>query len=123
MAKQILSDLIKQGKVVRPWLGISAQDLTPEMMEHFRLKEKEGVLVGQVHPGTGAEKAGLASGDIIKSVDDKPIRGMNELVREIQKKKVGQKLKLSIVRKVATGKAVEGTTNTLALYKRVLEGK
>ena len=98
MAKQILSDLIKQGKVVRPWLGISAQDLTPEMMEHFQLKEKEGVLVGQVHPGTGAEKAGLASGDIIKSVDDKPIRSMSELVREIQKKRVGQKLKLSIVR-------------------------
>ena len=98
MAKQILNDLIKQGKVVRPWLGISAQDLTPEMMDHFQLKEKEGVLIGQVHPGTGAEKAGLSSGDIIKSVDDKPIRSMNELVREIQKKRVGQKLKLSLVR-------------------------
>jgi serine protease Do len=98
MAKQILNDLIKQGKVVRPWLGISAQDLTPEMMEHFKVKEKDGVLVGQVYPGTGAEKAGLASGDIIKSVDDKPIKNVNELVREILKKKVGQKVKLNIFR-------------------------
>jgi serine protease Do len=98
MAKQILNDLIKYGKFVRPWLGISAQDLTPEMMEYFKVKEKEGVLVGQVYPGTGAEKAGLASGDIIKSVDDKPVKTVNELVKEIQKKKVGQKLKLNIIR-------------------------
>jgi Do/DeqQ family serine protease len=99
MAKQIWNDLIKYGKFVRPWLGISAQDLTPEMMEYFKVKEKEGVLVGQVYPGTGAEKAGLASGDIIKSVDDKAVKNVNELVKEIQSnKKVGQKVRLSIIR-------------------------
>jgi serine protease Do len=98
MAKQILDDLIKYGKFVRPWLGISAQDLTPEMMEYFKVKEKEGVLVGQVYPGTGAEKAGLSSGDIIKSVDEKPVKNVNELVKEVQRKKVGQKLKLRIIR-------------------------
>jgi len=98
MAKQILNDLIKQGKVVRPWLGISVQDLTPEMADQFQVKEKEGVLVAQVHQGTGAEKAGLASGDIIKSVDDKAIKNTNELIKEIQKKKVGQKVKLNVVR-------------------------
>ncbi len=112
MAKQILSDLIKQGKVVRPWLGISAQDLTPEMMEHFQVKEKEGVLVGQVHPGTGAEKAGLASGDIIKSVDDRAVKSVSELVREIQKKKVGQKIKLSIVRE-GKGMTLDVTTTSM----------
>ena len=98
MAKQILNDLIKQGKVVRPWLGISVQDLTPEMAEQFQVKEKEGVLVAQTHPGTGAEKAGLTSGDIIKALDDKAIKNVNELIKEIQKKKVGQKVKLSVVR-------------------------
>ena len=97
-AKQILNDLIKQGKVVRPWLGISVQDLTPEMAEQFQVKEKEGVLVAQIHQGTGAEKAGLVSGDIIKSVDDKAIKNTNELIKEIQKKKVGQKVKLNVVR-------------------------
>lgn len=98
MAKQILSDLINQGKVVRPWLGISVQDLTPEMAEQFQVKEKEGVLIAQVHPNTGAEKAGLTSGDIIKSVDDKMIKNVNELIKEIQKKKVGQKVKLNLIR-------------------------
>ncbi|MCJ7749306.1 MAG: DegQ family serine endoprotease [Desulfobacterales bacterium] len=112
MAKQILNDLIKQGKVVRPWLGISVQDLTPEMMEHFKVKEKEGVLVGQVYPGTGAEKAGLASGDIIKSVEDKAIKNVNELVKEIQKKKVGQKVKLNIIRD-GKGMTIEVTTTSM----------
>jgi serine protease Do len=112
MAKQILNDLIKEGKVVRPWLGISAQDLTPEMVEHFKVKEKEGVLVGQVYPGTGAEKAGLLSGDIIKSVDEKAVKNVTELVKEIQKKKVGQKVKLSLIR---DGKAmtIEVTTTSM----------
>jgi Do/DeqQ family serine protease len=98
MAKQILNDLIKQGKVVRPWLGISVQDLTSEIAEQFQVKEKEGVIVAQVHPGTGADKAGLTSGDIIKSVDDKAIKNTNELIKEIQKKKVGNKTKLNVVR-------------------------
>jgi serine protease Do len=112
MVKQILNDLIKQGKVVRPWLGISAQDLTPEMMEHFQVKEKEGVLVGQIYPGTGAEKAGLNSGDIIKSVDDKTVKSVQELVREIQKKKVGQKVKLNIIRD-GKGTVIEVTTTAM----------
>lgn len=114
-AKQILNDLIKQGKVVRPWLGISAQDLSPEMIEHFQVKEKEGVLVAQVHPGTGAEKAGLASGDIIKSVDDRPIKNVNELVKEIQKKKVGQKVKLNLIRE---GKAMTLEVTTASMPDR-----
>jgi serine protease Do len=112
MAKQILNDLIKQGKVVRPWLGISVQDLTPEMAEQFQVKEKEGVIVAQVHQGTGAEKAGLASGDIIKSVDEKVIKNTNELVKEIQKKKVGQKVKLSVVRDGKT-MTIEITTTSM----------
>jgi Do/DeqQ family serine protease len=115
MAKQILNDLIKQGKVVRPWLGISVQDLTSEMAEQFQVKEKEGVLIAQVHQGTGAEKAGLASGDIIKSVDDKPIKNTSELIKEIQKKRVGQKLKLSVVR---DGKTLTMEVTTSAMPDR-----
>lgn len=115
MAKQILNDLIKTGKVVRPWLGISVQDLTPEMMEHFKVKEKEGVLIGQVYSGTGAEKAGLISGDIIKAVDDKPVKNVSELIKEIQRKKVGQKVKLSIIR---DGKSLSIEVTTTAMPEK-----
>ena len=115
MAKQILNDLIKTGKVVRPWLGINVQDLTPEIAEHFKLKEKEGTLVGQVYQGTDAEKAGLASGDIIISVDDKPIKNVGELVKEIQKRKVGQKVKLNIIRE---GKPLTIEVTTAAMPEK-----
>ena len=120
MAKQILNDLIKQGKVIRPWLGVSVQDLTPEMMEHFKVYEKEGVLVGQVYPDTGAEKAGMVSGDIIKSVDDKPVKNVNELVKEILKKKVGQKAKVDIIR---DGKEMTLEVTTSAQPDRLELGK
>jgi Do/DeqQ family serine protease len=120
MAKQILNDLIKTGKVVRPWLGISVQDLTPELMEHFRVKEKEGVLVGQVYQGTDAKKAGLAPGDIIKSVDDKPIKNVGELVKEIQKKKVGQKVKLSVIRE---GKSLTVEVTTAPMPEKAELGR
>jgi Do/DeqQ family serine protease len=115
MAKQILNDLIKTGKVVRPWLGISVQDLTPEIAEHFKAKEKEGVLVGQVYQGTDAGKAGLASGDIIISVDDKPIKNVGELVKEIQKRKVGQKVRLNIIRE---GKPLTVEVTTAAMPEK-----
>jgi Do/DeqQ family serine protease len=115
MAKQILNELIKTGKVVRPWLGINVQDLTPEIAEHFKLKEKEGTLVGQVYQGTDAEKAGLASGDIIISVDDKPIKNVGELVKEIQKRKVGQKVKLNIIRE---GKPLTIEVTTAAMPEK-----
>jgi serine protease Do len=115
MAKQILNDLIKEGRVVRPWLGISAQDLTPEMVEHFKAKDKEGVLIGQIYPGTGAEKAGLLPGDIIKSVDDKAVKSVSELVKEIQKKKIDQKVKLSLLR---DGKAMTIEVTTTAMPEK-----
>jgi S1-C subfamily serine protease len=115
MAKQILNDLIKTGKVVRPWLGISVQDLTPEIAQHFKAKEKEGVLVGQVYQGTDAEKVGLASGDIIISVDDKPVKNVGELVKEIQKRKVGEKVKLNIIRE---GKPLTVEVTTAAMPEK-----
>ena len=79
------------------------------------MKEKDGVLVGQVHAGTGAEKAGLSSGDIIKSVDDKTIKNVNELVKEILRKKVGQKVKLSIIR---DGKPMNIEVTTTAMPEK-----
>ena len=115
MAKQILADLIKEGKVVRPWLGIRVQDLTADMAEQFQVKDREGVLISQVEPGTGAEKAGLTSGDIIKSVDDKAVKNASELIKEIQKRKVGQKVRLGLIR---DGKEMTVEVNLTAMPEK-----
>jgi len=98
LAKTIMMELIKQGKVVRPWVGIGLQDLTPELMKSFNIEEKEGALISQVFEGSPAEKAGLKVGDIVVEIDGKKIKNGQDLVREVLKKKVGQKIELDAIR-------------------------
>ncbi len=98
LAKTIMMELIKQGKVVRPWVGIGLQDLTPELMKSFNIEEKEGALISQVFEGSPAEKAGLKVGDIVVEIDGKKIKNSQDVVREVLKKKVGQKIELDVIR-------------------------
>jgi serine protease Do len=99
LAKKIMTELIETGKVTRPWLGIGLQDLTAELKKSFKLKEEQtGALVGQVYPESPAEKAGLKPGDIIVEVDGVKTKEGQDVVREVLKKKVGQKIQLTIIR-------------------------
>ena len=98
LAKTIMKALIDQGKVVRPWVGIGLQDLTPELLASFKLKEKEGALIGQVYEGSPAEKAGIKVGDILLEVDGVRITNSQDVVREVLKKQVGQKVKMGLIR-------------------------
>ena len=104
LAKSIMAELIKTGKVIRPWVGIGFQDLTQELMKSFNLKEKEGALISQVYEGSPAEKAGLKAGDIIVQIDGKKIKDSQDVVREVLKRQIGQKILLEVIRE---GKRVE----------------
>jgi len=73
MVKSIMESLIKKGKVVRGWLGVSIQKVTPELAKQFDLKDEVGALVGDVVEDGPAEKAGLQRGDIILEYDGKKI--------------------------------------------------
>ena len=73
MVKSIMESLIKRGKVVRGWLGVSIQKVTPELAKQFDLKDEIGALVGDVVENGPAEKAGLLRGDIIVEYDGKRI--------------------------------------------------
>jgi len=68
-----MDSLIKKGKVVRGWLGVSIQKITPELAKQFNLKEESGALVGDVTENSPAEKAGLKRGDVITEYDGKKI--------------------------------------------------
>ena len=98
LAKTIMTALIDQGKVVRPWVGIGLQDLTPELITSFKLEEKGGALIGQVYEGSPAEKAGIKVGDILIEIDGVGINNSQEVVREVLKKQVGQKVKMGLIR-------------------------
>ena len=96
--QEVLNDLIHKGKVSRPWLGVSIQDMTPELAKYFDIDVKEGVVVGYVASGSPAEKAGLAQGDIIMEIDKQKVKTSEELVDIISKSKVGDRHQLLMMR-------------------------
>ncbi len=100
MARQIMEDLIYEGKVSRGWLGIAIQDLDPATREAFNLEtEIKGVLIGDVFKGQPAEKAGFKRGDIITSVNHKPVLNSNQLRNVIASIHPGEKVPIEIIRK------------------------
>lgn len=98
MAKNIVTQLKKSGKVVRGWLGVIVQQLTPELAQSLGLKNDSGALVSDIAPDGPAEKAGLKRGDVIVAVNDKQIKEMPELPKIIANYKPGTKVNLAIIR-------------------------
>ncbi|MDR1311248.1 MAG: trypsin-like peptidase domain-containing protein [Burkholderiaceae bacterium] len=98
MVKTIMEALINKGKVVRGWLGVEVRDVTPEIASKLNLNRKDGVIIGAIVKNGPADKAGLKPGDILLSVDDKPIRSMKEMFALIASLQPGQKAGVSILR-------------------------
>jgi len=98
LAKDILPQLKERGSVTRGWLGVSIQEITPELAKAFKLDVKEGALVAQVTPGSPADKAGLQRGDVILGVDGKAIPKPRDLSRLIAGTPVGSTVKLDVLR-------------------------
>ncbi len=98
MAKRVADDLIRFGKVQRPWLGVGIQDLDPEKAKHFNMPAKVGVLVSQIYKGSPAESAGLERGDVVKSVDGISVSSVRDLQQKILLKKIGDTVRLDFVR-------------------------
>ena len=78
MAKDLLPQL-KKGRVVRGWLGVMIQKVTPDLKEKLKLKSEKGALVANVTPDSPADKAGIKRGDVIISFDGKEITKMKDL--------------------------------------------
>jgi serine protease Do len=118
LARTIMLELIKTGKVIRPWVGIGLQDITPDLMKFFNLKEKEGALISQVYSGSPAEKVGLKIGDVVTEVDGVKVKNSQDVVREVLKKKVGQKVNFVILRE---GKRLEISVTTAQMPEKIGE--
>jgi serine protease Do len=83
LARQVMTELVKNGKVVRAYMGIMLQDLTPQIAKAFGTSDTHGALVGDVTTGSPAERAGLQKGDIIRMVDGRPVDSGNQLRNRI----------------------------------------
>ena len=98
MAKEILNDLKKKGRVTRGWLGISVQDISEDIADNLKIKDREGALVGDVMKGDPAEKAGMKTGDIITEIDGKRVKDTHELLRMVAMIPVGKKIEIRALR-------------------------
>ncbi|MBI5893900.1 MAG: DegQ family serine endoprotease [Deltaproteobacteria bacterium] len=98
MAKEILIQLKEKGRVTRGWIGVTIQDVTPELAQSFGLKEKQGALVSSVSKGDPADKAGIKSGDIIIEFDNKEIKEVNDLPKTVAATLPGKTVKIKIMR-------------------------
>jgi serine protease Do len=98
MAVHIAHALIAHGKVERGWLGVSIQDLTPELAKKFGLSAPKGALVADVVKGGPAERAGVKRGDVVLSYQGKSVPDSGTLRNAVADTPVGEAAKLTVWR-------------------------
>jgi serine protease Do len=102
LARTVMDEILKNGKVTRAYLGILPQDVTPAIAKAFGVKEFTGALVGQVTADSPAQKSGLQNGDIILELNGKPVADANELRMNISMMAPGTSVNLKVMRNGAT---------------------
>jgi len=98
MVSLVMQQLIDYGEVRRGVLGVKVQDVTAELAEAFSLEQKQGVVVSQVIKGSAAEKAGIKAGDVVLSVDGKPVLRASDLRNRVGLSTAGEKVVLEVLR-------------------------
>ncbi|MCB1663403.1 MAG: Do family serine endopeptidase [Pseudomonadales bacterium] len=98
LVEQIMLEIIEHGSVIRGWLGIEVQQLTPALASSFGLEKAFGVLVAGVHRNGPAHQAGLQPGDILLEVDQQPVLNGRAVMNQITQAKPGSKISISVLR-------------------------
>ena len=98
MAQSIYNQLIEHGNVTRGYLGITIQDLTPELAKSFGLKDTRGILIAEVMPDTPAEKAGLKQGDVIVKFNKEAVDNFAPFRNKIAMSEPGTKVNITVIR-------------------------
>ncbi|RZA36284.1 MAG: Do family serine endopeptidase [Lysobacteraceae bacterium] len=98
-AKMVLDSIVKNGQVVRGWIGIESQDITPELAESFGLGRSSGAIIAGVVRDGPADRAGMRPGDILVAVGGKQVANTGEMLNLIAQLEPGEKAPLRILRK------------------------
>ncbi|GGX90723.1 Do family serine endopeptidase [Massilia dura] len=98
-AKTVMESIIKSGHVVRGWIGVESQEITPELAQSFGLQRDSGAIIAGVVRNGPADKAGMKPGDILVSVDGKAVRDTNEMLNLIAQLQPGGKATMRVLRK------------------------
>src|SRR5687767_1869033 len=107
LARSVMESLIKDGRVVRGFMGVNIQDVNPALAQEFDLKSNDGALVADVTVGSPAEKAGIKAGDIITKFNGKPVRDSRQLKLQVAQASPNAKVPIEVLR--------DGSTKTLTV--------
>lgn len=98
MAKQVMDQLIKNGKVSRGYIGVMLQQVTPDLAQQFGLKDIHAAVISDVTPNAPGAKAGLKVGDAITAIDGQSIKDSNDLQMKVTEHAPGSTVSLDVVR-------------------------
>ena len=116
LAKQVMESILANGSVTRGWIGVEPRDISPEVIQAFKLsKNAKGILISGVLKGGPAEKGGIKAGDILKEVNNKPIEDVRGLLNNVAALPPGSETKVLVER------AGENITLSLQIGKRPLQ--
>jgi serine protease Do len=129
MVKVVMNSLIKTGKVIRGWLGVSIQAITPELADQFQLEKDKGTLVADVIEGSPAEEAGILRGDVILEFGGKKVDEPSILRNIVASTSPGKTIDVKVIRNgeyltlsVMVGELGADVKKTPATYKNALNG-
>ena len=98
LARYVMENLVENGRVVRGFMGVNIQDITPGLAEKFELKERQGALVSEVTPDSPAEEAGLKAGDVVLEFNGKAVRDSRNLKLQVAQIAPGKEVPVKISR-------------------------
>ena len=98
IARQVMEQIALSGSVTRGWIGIEAQDITPELAESFKLAQARGSLIAGVLRNSPAEVAGIKAGDVLLAINDKEVSDSSSMLNLIAVLKPNEKAVLKIAR-------------------------
>jgi len=98
LAREVMDQILKNGRVLRAYMGVLPQDMTPDMAKAFGQKEARGVVIGDVTANSPAQAGGVQRGDILLEVNGKPIQNANQLRMTISMMQPGTDVKLKVLR-------------------------
>ena len=123
LALQIMEQLLDNGMVERGFIGVQVQNLNADLAEAFGIKNQKGAIVNSVLPGSPAEKAGLLPGDIITSINSKPVKAASDVRNHIGLLPVGEQVMFEVLRDGERKKlkARVAASKELILSERILD--